>query len=83
LAVLASAIVLVAASVAVALYDESQYRLQTTEAANVQARWRRRWRNRSRLKPTSPGLRRRRPGTRLRLLGSALSRSKALNEARG
>jgi signal transduction histidine kinase/ActR/RegA family two-component response regulator len=38
LAVLASAIVLVAASIAVALYDESQYRLQTTEAANVQAR---------------------------------------------
>jgi len=36
--VLASAIVLVAASIAVALYDESQYRLQTTEAANVQAR---------------------------------------------
>jgi signal transduction histidine kinase/ActR/RegA family two-component response regulator len=36
--VLASAIVLVAASIAVALYDEGQYRLQTTEAANVQAR---------------------------------------------
>ena len=36
--VLASAIVLVAAGIAVALYDESQYRLQTTEAASVQAR---------------------------------------------
>ncbi|HEY3888718.1 MAG TPA: ATP-binding protein [Caulobacteraceae bacterium] len=35
--VLASAIVLVAASLAVALYDESQYRLRTTEAANAQA----------------------------------------------
>jgi signal transduction histidine kinase/ActR/RegA family two-component response regulator len=35
--VLVGAIVLVAASVAVALYDEAQYRLQSTEAADVQA----------------------------------------------
>ena len=35
--VLASALILVAASVAVALYDESQYRAQATEAAHVQA----------------------------------------------
>ena len=36
--VLASVLFLLAASVAVALYDEGQYRLQSTEAANVQAR---------------------------------------------
>jgi signal transduction histidine kinase/ActR/RegA family two-component response regulator len=36
--ILASVLTLLAASVAVALYDETQYRLQSTEAANVQAR---------------------------------------------
>ncbi len=36
--VLASAVVLVAASIAVALYDENQYQRQTAEAATVQAR---------------------------------------------
>jgi len=36
--ILASVLTLLAASVAVALYDENQYRLQSTEAANVQAR---------------------------------------------
>ena len=36
--VLASAVILVAASLAVAVYDEAQYRQQSTQAANVQAR---------------------------------------------
>jgi signal transduction histidine kinase/ActR/RegA family two-component response regulator len=36
--VLASVLILLAASIAVALYDEGQYRMQSTEAANVQAR---------------------------------------------
>jgi signal transduction histidine kinase/ActR/RegA family two-component response regulator len=36
--ILASVLTLLAASVAVALYDENQYRLQSTEAADVQAR---------------------------------------------
>ena len=36
--VLASAVILVAASLAVAVYNEAQYRQQSTQAANVQAR---------------------------------------------
>jgi signal transduction histidine kinase/CheY-like chemotaxis protein len=36
--VLASAVILVAASLALAVYDEGQYRQQSTQAANVQAR---------------------------------------------